>query len=51
MTLKMFYLLCLHLTMIHIIMLLSISEVVDEDYIKALFVSTGGTVVNFRFFQ
>ena len=27
------------------------SEVVDEDYIKTLFVSTGGTVVNFRFFQ
>ena len=29
----------------------SISEVVDEDYIKTLFVSAGGTVVNFRFFQ
>ena len=28
-----------------------ISEVVDEDYIKTLFVSTGGAVANFRFFQ
>ena len=27
------------------------SEVIDEDYIKTLFASTGGTVVNFRFFQ
>ena len=27
------------------------SEVIDEDYIKTLFAATGGTVVNFRFFQ
>jgi hnRNP-L/PTB/hephaestus splicing factor len=29
----------------------NIPEVVDEDYIKTLFASTGGTVVNFRFFH
>lgn len=27
------------------------SDGIDEEYIRTLFVSTGGTVQNFRFFQ
>ena len=37
---------------IHIIYKIFIfRDVVDEEYIKTLFASTGGEVVNFRFFQ